>query len=431
MAESATISDFPQAHEERIYSRSDWYADQCFDLASLMTDPVCKVDELYARLFVPFQDDFGYEEARKALLVLGIIGFGAISAVTGPVGLALRALGCYLQTHPFQLIETGAPAKKLEGNRFTLLSWNICGVGGGYPITDGGVPSWPSRIDAITREIIGANADVVCLYETFDRGSVIKFSDALKKAGYTHIYRNIGPRVLGVNSGILVASKFETENPEFEAFPIETLVGRTKNATKGVFSFSLKNIGSPFARIFTTHMQHSDEPEYPTPEEIAARAAQMRIIADKMNLEKKDDICSALTGDWNLDDKEYNGSSWKDLFDKGNLNFKGMCTWGGDEFCAKLSNCRSVASSIMALFTNIIWGTPIEKTLGQKKPSGPLNLDHTVKLKGTIGQIVETHLIDTHFDHTKYRSHTEDGQQITSDHRGIFSTFVLPSDSKL
>lgn len=428
---AGTVSDVPYIQEERTYFQSDLWADSCFRLASLMTDPVCKVDELYARLFV---EDPGYGGAQTALLGAQMVGYGVLSAVGGPLGLMLRSLGCYLQEKPFRFIETGEEPKKLENSRFSLLSWNICCVGGGYPITDGGVPSWPSRIDAIARAIIEKNADVICLYETFDYNSAITLTEKLKGQGYTHIYRNIGPRTLGVSSGIFVASKFETADPDFEAFPIDTLVGRTKNATKGVFSFSLKSEGIPFAKIYTTHMQHSEEPAFPTPVEMKARADQMEIIKNKMLKEKQPGVCSIVTGDWNLDDGEYENSSWKDFFNIGKLHFdpKVKRTWGGDTNCAKLGNCHvpEVGKTIMALFINLFWGTPILETLGSKEAPGPLNLDHTAILKSTIGSL-ETCLIETHFDHTVYRQNDEEGRPILSDHGGLFSDVFLSQFPKL
>lgn len=429
------IPDSPAVYEERSYFSGDAWADSCFRLASFLTDPVCKVDELYARLFV---EDSGYAGARAAFLGAQMVGYGALGAVGGPLGLGLRALGCYLQKNPFRFIETGAKPKKLEGNRFSLLSWNICCVGGGYPITDGGVPSWPSRIDAIARAIIEKNADVVCLYETFDYGSVLTLTERtilaekLKEQGYTHIYCNIGPRALGVCSGISVFSKFETAEPEFVPFPESTLVGRTKNATKGVFSFSLKDGERTFARIYATHLQHSEKPAHPEKKERVARAAQMKIITDKMNAEKQHGVCSILTGDLNLDDEEYNMSSWKDLFNKGKLLFDPVLerTWGGDAYCAKLSNCRSVASSVMAFFTNLIWEIPIVDTLGSKEASGPLNLDHTAILKGTIGTL-KTSLLKTHFNHEVYREFDEEDRPILSDHQGLYSEITLSSMANL
>jgi hypothetical protein len=66
-------------------------------------------------------------------------------------------------------------------------------------------------------------------------------------------------------------------------------------------------------------------------------------------------------------------------------------TWGGDGYCASLMG---------------------------KKASNPLNLDHTMVVKGTAEGIY-TYLVPTGFDGNVFN------QDALSDHHGLFSTITL------
>jgi hypothetical protein len=230
------------------------------------------------------------------------------------------------------------------------------------------------------------NADVNCFYEVFDINLGEYLCHRLKEKGYTDFYFHIGPKAIGLCSGILVASKYKIDNPEFTPYPQETLVGHTKlGACKGVFAFDLKNHGQNFARIFSTHLQHSHIPQFPTEEEVAARREQMRIIVDKVNAVR--DRCVVVTGDLNLDDEEFRASFWQNRFLKGDRFDAHQKTWGGEDFCAKLMGVQV---------------------------SCPLNLDHTMVLQGTARSI-ETTIVETGYDAPVFK------EKALSDHAGLFS----------
>lgn len=369
-------------------------AQVAFQIASYLTDPVCKAHEYHRRLaVVEHLNPAAYRISnliRKVALCVGIVGWGLLAVVTSVPGIGLRALGSYLQNEPFIYVQGPEESKTLSPDRsFSLLSWNICCVGAGYTISDGGVLPWGFRIDEIIEKIIEKDADVNCLYETFDSKSGFYICEQLKLRGYNHFYFNIGPKAVGVSSGILVASKYKIHNPEFSLYPQDSLVGRTKNAAKGVFSFDLTSRGEHFARIYSTHLQHSEEPQFPTAEEVEARRKQMQIVVDKVNTVR--DRCVVVTGDLNLDDEEYRNSSWQARFQKGDQFGDELKTWGGDEFCARLM------------------GKPI---------SGPLNLDHTMVLNGTARSI-ETDLFETGYDPAVFK------EGVLSDHGGLLSKIFV------
>lgn len=354
-----------------------------FYLASYLTDPICKAHESFRRLYVvdalnPTASKIA-NWSRKFFLMMAVVLFSILALFTTGPGAALRGIAAFWQKNPFTHVYTGAENKILPQNReFTLLSWNICCVAGGYTISDGGVVPWEERIDDIVRQIIEKDADVNCLYETFDTKSAYYLTEKLKEKGYGHFYYNIGPQAIGVSSGIMIASKYEIKDPEFTLFPKETLVGRTKNAAKGIFGFDLVSEGKAFARVFTTHLQHSEEPAFPTPPEIKGRKKQMEILVDKVNQIR--DRAIVITGDMNQEDLPWPFQR-NDLFEEK--------TWGGDAFCAKLEG---------------------------KRVSGPLNLDHTMAVRV---RNMATSMIGTGYDPNVYK------REATSDHNGLFSRIAL------
>ncbi|NGX56829.1 MAG: hypothetical protein K1060chlam5_01075 [Candidatus Anoxychlamydiales bacterium] len=364
-----------------------------FQIASYLTDPVCISHEYFRRFYII---DHHYKNSYKITNLLRKIYYfsqltfhGNVALFTSIPGIFFRYIGSKIQKKPFLYINNNSDYKKLDSNKFTLLSWNICCVGGGYSLSDGGVMPFRDRIDKIVEKILHLNADVNCLYETFDIKSAFYIYNKLKKHGYRDFYFNIGPKSLGVSSGIFVASKYKINNPNFIPFSKKILVGRTKNAKKGIFSFTLSSDKNDFANIFTTHLQHSEECEYPTDEEIEKRKMQMQLLTQKT--QELRDRCTVVCGDLNLDDDEYYKSNWNKHFDKGSIFSSGKKSWLGDEFCAKMV---------------------------KKRVSKPLNLDHTMILKTSAQNLVTTY-IDTKYDPKNIST------DALSDHMGLFSEITI------
>jgi endonuclease/exonuclease/phosphatase family metal-dependent hydrolase len=388
---TATGLSWPQISKEEILEKISLLS---FKIGSYLTDPVCKSHEYYRSIYiVDALNPHALKISnlfRKAMLAVGVVLWGALALWTTLPGIGIKSFASAIQKHPYLSLKQDIPGKILpKDSTFSLLSWNICGVTAGYSISDGGVLPWSYRLERIVQSIVDANADVNCLYEVFDIQTAVVIADKLKEKGYKHCYYNIGPKAVGVSSGMLIASKYETAQPEFTQFPEETLVGRTKYAAKGVFAFDLQSQGKSFARVHATHLQQSEEPAFPTQEEIEGRKKQMEIIVDK--IQKIKDKCIIVTGDLNLDDQEYQQSFWQKSFQIDQSFKDNKKTWGGDGFCAQMVG---------------------------KKISGPLNLDHTITLNGTA-YAIKTTLLPTGFEGTSFK------EEALSDHEGIFSQITL------
>jgi len=368
-----------------------------FRIASSLTDPVCKGHEFFRRIAIV--DTLNQTSsalanlARKIALAAGMVAFFTLGIFTTVPGIAIRAMGAHLQKHPYLIHQAGSGKELSEDRIFSLLSWNLCGPGGGYPITDGGVLPLADRIEKIVGRIVELDADVNCFYEVFDIQAEDFLLEKLKGRGYSHFYSHFGARGVGVPAGLFVASKFRIQNPEFTPFPQEMLIGRTKNFAKGVFRFDLESRGKCFARIFATHLQHSEEPAFPTTEEVEARRKQMQLIVDRIHTVR--DRCILVTGDLNSDDDEYGRSSWKSLFQKGDRFTQK--TWGGDGFCGRLVG---------------------------KRASSALNLDHMMAVQGTVKNL-STELIETGFNGNIFN------REALSDHLGLLSRIIFTPPSTL
>jgi endonuclease/exonuclease/phosphatase family metal-dependent hydrolase len=371
------------------YFSTDYFLDflkkKTFLFASLLTEPICKVHELFRRLYLvdvlnPTASKTS-NWARKFFLGMGIVASSFLSVGTALSGAVLRGITSYLEKEPFIYYQGKLPQRALKDD-FSLLSWNICCIGGGYSISDGGVMPWHFRIDKIITKILKKDPDILVLYEVMDTAAGFYLYEMLQEK-YAHFYFNIGPRAIGTSSGIFVASKAETTNPEFTPFPKQMLVGRTKLSEKGVFSIQ---IYGKKVKIYATHLQHSEQPQHPTQEEIEARKAEMDLIIKKVDQDSGNVI---VTGDLNLDNAEYFTSSWKGNFQDVFFDENGSRTWGGDAFCAKMV---------------------------KKRDSAPLNLDYTLITKDSEIK-AKTSLIETGYDDTTFII------DALSDHRGLLSRF--------
>jgi len=354
-----------------------------YTLSSILMDPLGNIHCLFKqRLIIDIlYPNTGWFQIIKnwikiflcAILIVLVMPFGSI----------YRFILFLFYYKKFIYKSTDAKQKILTNN-FTMLSWNVCCIPGGYAITDGGITPWSNRIDWIIDTIKSKNADIICLQEIFDIQTANILTDKLGN-DYCYFYVNIGPKLIGLSSGLFVASKFNIDGADFYPFGNAALNGRAKFSNKGFFYFSIASNNNKKIGIYATHLQHSEIPAEPTKKEIIARQIEMDMIIQKMSDNINQDDMIVLTGDLNMDDNENEQSDWYTLFDKGIVE-PGL-TWGGDYFCAGLTG--RVASPAM-------------------------NLDHTMVL-GNSDIKIKTSLIETGFDSNKFKL------DAMSDHKGLFS----------
>jgi endonuclease/exonuclease/phosphatase family metal-dependent hydrolase len=295
--------------------------------------------------------------------------FAAISLVTGNLSMIFRAAGHYCTKSDFEHLQGTAEKKPApDDGAFTAFAENICFIGGGYPLRKGGVLPWKQRIDELVRRIEENDSDVICLNEVYDANSAYKLYNKLKHR-YAHFYINIGSHYFGSKSGLFVASKYRVLDPNYVPFDPATLV-HYKLINKGFFSFKIANSESvPFGKIYTSHLQHSEDDTDPSAEEMHGRRLQLDALFADMQRDRDKSYPTLLTGDLNIGGKEFEDSILSHHFEKATSRspIRGTCR-------------RDLAISRL-------WGKEAPADLTEE-----VDIDHTLVLKPKKADVSVTYV---------------------------------------
>lgn len=355
-----------------------------FSAASYLTDPICNVDVdkiyLKGRVFSALFPENGTLStylgnrlrgvAIAAHLVVNLI----LSPFTAPVGAFLRYVGSQLFSERFIYRITDVQAKSVSDS-ITIFNRNILGIPGENSILHGGAPhmdsyydietkqglpyfgfesiasyftsSCRSRLDDVVEQIQREDKDLVILQEGFDFGMTERLLEKLK-GNYHCMISNVSPKTIGINSGMLILSKYAIDRESVEVVPYgtkhinpqgeEISLPNSEFVEKVFLKFPLKNtIGATVCYIVATHLRHSSEVESPKEEEKQVRRAQVEMIHSSM---KKESIPWVLVGDLNADPDEL-----RSHFNEYQLSCRGdlssdVKTWGGDAFSAELEGIK-------------------------------------------------------------------------------------------
>lgn len=353
----AGLSYFPSLERcaQFMTSCKDAVAQQLFSIASYTTDPACYAHLNYrlrsvAHVLYPNDSKITYC-ARQVLFGIKICGWAMIASVTSLPAIALRFIATHLEAKPFYQVKIKQENLPLNNSYFTVLSGNTAMAPAGYVISDANVlPEWyirknasgkqSCRLEDIIEIIKKQNADVVCLSEVFETKVATHLCQELASEGYSHFFHSMGRRALGPPSGLWFASKLPLKSFVFTPFPQDTLVGRTKNCSKGWYEAEIVIGNGTFATVIGTHLQHSEIPRCSKPEEVEGRKKQMDLIIAQVDAMK--DRCVLVAGDLNLGNEEYRDSKWTNRF-KYSIGNMGCwtephaSTWMGDEACVRLA----------------------------------------------------------------------------------------------
>ncbi len=355
--------------------------------ASWMTEPACKISELRGRLHLVNEEHTSTLSrlAARVSLVVRILLWVIPALLFSVPAMGLRwAFRCRNEG----LWRTGITAeKRWNGEQVKMLTWNVCAPGGQYSITDGGVLPWRERWQKVQQKIAEARAQIVCLSEVFDAAAALQMAEVLSHT-YAHVLIAVGQRAVGVPSGMVLASEGPLEAVAFEAYPKEWLDSRTKNAEKGILSFTVP-LNQRKLTVLTSHLQHSEKPQFPTEAERRCRRLQLARIADLADRALARQEAVVLTGDLNLEPQELLSEGRDAHLQPEQVSREP--TWGGDRWCAATQD---------------------------KEGSDALILDYTLGWKRSVARI-ETTLTETNFRGEVFRP------QATSDHRGLLSTISV------
>jgi len=189
----------------------------------------------------------------------------------------------------------------IKGQNISVLSWNVCFLPLATTNWEQGIKPWTERLDQVAEKILQEDADLVTLQEVYDSQAAQKLTERLKEK-YSHIYYNIGPKTLGVNSGLFVASKFPLKNTRFTQHENKKIDIDSFFVNKGFFDFEIYAGENKIAHVFVTHLQHSTDDLHPLKIDQEIREQQLKAIFTEM---EKEDVPVLLVGDFNMPLKEY------------------------------------------------------------------------------------------------------------------------------
>lgn len=206
-----------------------------------------------------------------------------------------------------------------------LMSWNICGLAGGFSLDHGGVLPWKERFDAIIKTIKTEDPDVLILQEIVDTDLAESIIEHLK-TNYAHFFIHLGSSIWGVGSGCMVLSKCAIHDFSFHSF-----TNRDWTLHRGFASLEVKarpDDEKPCLRILGTHLLHG-RPE-------VAHKNRMEQVAQMLDFVAKRtfSIPTIIAGDFNIERDKEDGLELKNLLHHGYVGHEPTCT---DQFLAKWS----------------------------------------------------------------------------------------------
>lgn len=308
------------------------------DISSKMAEPFCAAwHVLCFRLVAPLDPQkfencttIAHEVATRILIGLGAT-VGAFLTCLAPLPIVcsvivlgvgskvVRAIGFALQKGGYTHIRGTAPEKLLnsEALQVKVMSWNICGVGGGMSLDHGGVNHWRSRVDAIVEKIKSEDPDVLIVQEVYDTALAEALVDRLK-SDYAHFFTHLGPNVWGSVGGCMVISKCAVHNFSHTSFE-----NNKWTLNRGFASLELKATPQdalPCARIIGTHLIHGDE--------VDDKKNRMEQVAQIVNHVTRQTLAmpTVLAGDLNMERDQEEGEILSSRLHHGYQGHEPTCT---------------------------------------------------------------------------------------------------------
>lgn len=270
------------------------------DLSSKCAEPLCWAFGLLRFRVVAPLDPAKFDNCESRIVEVAYRAFIILTAalaiftiavpvafiVLGIASKVLRAIGFALQKNDYTHVR-GLAAEKILNHEAKVMTWNVCGIGGGMGYDHGGVIDWRSRVDAIVEKIIHEDADVLVLQEIYDTALAEAIIDKLKDQ-YAHFFTHLGANVMGSVGGCMVLSKCAVHRFTNTSFSNNNWTLNRTFATLEIKADPADQ--APAARIIGTHLIHDDN---------SARRVQLNEILN--SLQGAPPIPTVLMGDLNLE----------------------------------------------------------------------------------------------------------------------------------
>lgn len=281
-------------------SEEGW--DRAFlDYSSKCAEPICWAYGLLRYRLVTPLDPEKFDNCQSKIVEIAyrtlIAVVGCVSVVTlvlpitalvlGIASKVLRAVGFALQKNNYTHVRGSLPEKSLENGEAKVMTWNVCGIGGGMNYDHGGVIDFRSRLDGIIDKIESEDPDVLVLQEIYDTALAEALIEKLG-AKYAHFFTHLGANVMGSVGGVMVLSKCAVHRFTNTSFENNDWTLNRTIATLEIKARPEDRLAC--ARIIGTHLIHDDNEK---------RMEQFTQILK--TLEHADPLPTVLMGDLNLE----------------------------------------------------------------------------------------------------------------------------------
>lgn len=275
--------------------------DTLLDYSSKCAEPICWAYGLLRYRLVAPLDPSKFDHCQSKVAEIALRTFialvGLFTIVTGILPAAviilgtlskiLRAVGFALQKNNYTHLRGTAPEKALVNGAAKVMTWNVCGIGGGMHYDHGGVNEWRLRLNGIVDKITAEDPDVLVLQEIYDTALAKALVEQLGSK-YAHFFTQLGANTMGSVGGVMVLSKCAVHRFTNTSFDNNHW---TLNRTFASLEFKARPEDlQPCGRIIGTHFIHNDN---------SKRIEQLHQIV--RSLENSPPLPTILMGDLNLE----------------------------------------------------------------------------------------------------------------------------------
>ena len=295
----------PLFYPEEKRNQAGYYLQQ---IASCLATPLTAASASVHRIVSPLhpgEHDQGSTKEKEAALRVAhaVYALGAVivGVPSGALSLAARLANAAILTQPYIRMNGAAPLKD-PGAPFTLMTWNVCSIAGGFSLSTGGMEHWSRRIDSMIALINENDPDVLCLQEVQDTAFFNALFERLRD-NYSVCYTFLGLHPIKAYSGVVVFSRI---TGSFDFYPFAEATGSASWENKGV----ARLIIADEMQLYFTHLQHGSAL---SDEVVRVRKSQLEQIIALMNTV---DLPAILAGDMNINrtSREFRSSPLSSAF---------------------------------------------------------------------------------------------------------------------
>ncbi len=217
-----------------------------------------------------------------------------------------------------------------QNNPINITSWNLAAMHSLLRRFNGTRPV-AVRMKEAVKYINQTKDDIVCFQEVFTQNATQILTEGLHTF-YPHTIHNVGKNIMGINSGLMIFSKYPFEHIEFE--PFEARYGKNSFSQKGVLG-AIINKNDKRIVVINMHLEAGgflscQANSLATKERQLEQAIKLRDKLVTKASEGGGEVVIIFAGDTNLPQNKFerseNSSSIRTVFSQYNLNPQGNKT---------------------------------------------------------------------------------------------------------